>query len=358
MLGLVGHTEHGPKRSNTHDSSAAFQNDHAFVVLTRYHLGNAYLEQDCFPEAREALAKAWDSTLPERRGCSMLDGSRLIMLHFSITLSLCRCYIEQDPPDTDKAKGLALSVIQPYQTQAPQSDADQRLVIEALLSLARTAHMARYLATSYEICNHILHLIKELGLYKEDDMDEADLGVFRASFMDDIALHAEAEDGSVDERAFLAEFEEGSLLNKTKKESLSDNAGEKLFYKKAKDLRGKVCTICEKLEGDSSVRYLTSIMALSDSYQKVKNSPKAEEELKKAFERFRKTLGEYATKKTLKACQALGRLYLADKKMDKAREYHERAFQGFQKRHGTSNSFTSGAAYELGTVYFQSFRFT
>ncbi|KAF7931787.1 uncharacterized protein EAE98_004523 [Botrytis deweyae] len=326
LSGLENQARPSIQGFNTHDSLAAFQDHHVLLALTKYHLGQTYMEQDRYDHARDKFNEALKLNPAGRP-----EGSEL---YYSTTLALCKSYLERDKVDADKALKLAVSVIVANQTEIVGSDPDWHLLMEANLSVARALRATgetNNIDEASKICEYTLNLAKEQGLFgEESNLDEADLASFYASLYE-----------------------------------------EKKLYEEAKSLRGSVRDIVSELEGPTSLSYFKCSNTLAKTLQKngdfltsVDNHDEAQIEFENAiaefsavFKGFKEVLGEYATR-TLRTCQTLGTLHLALGQMEKAREFYDQAYQGYRKRYGINHRYTSTAAHKLGSVCYQSCKFT
>ncbi|RAL58201.1 hypothetical protein DID88_002304 [Monilinia fructigena] len=273
LSGLESQAQPSTQGSNTHNSLATFQDHHVLLALTRYHLGQTYMEQDRYDHARDKFKEALEVNPAGRPG-----GSEL---YYSITLALCKSYLERDKFDRKEATKLAVSVIVANQTKMVGSGLDWHLLIEAHLSLARALREAggtKDIDDAMRICEYIQNLAKDKRLFGEgNNSDEADLASFQAYLYED-----------------------------------------KKDYKAAKKLRGSVRDIVSKLEGSTSLSYFKCSNALAKTLQRNGDFLKAadkHDEAKKEFENaiaefsavvkgFKEILGEYATR-TLRTCQTL-----------------------------------------------------
>ncbi|GAB1314545.1 hypothetical protein MFIFM68171_04755 [Madurella fahalii] len=283
--------------------------EHTIVVLTRYYLGQLFIQQQKLNEAEHQLDHVRAFAAP---GPDQWESDRDV-LQLSVTCALGQISLTDRKADYAKAQEYFASVLKRCGSE-PEGDLI-RLAFQANLGLAKAYHGRKKTAKASSLCRKTLEKIILAKGSNPHDLDECKTRLFLGTvYQDQNQIHQ---------------------LSAAKEEI------EKAF-------RG-----LRFLEGERSLEYLQAARKLGIIYGLVGKNAEAEGILVDALESLNVAVGAYHPY-TLRTSWQLGRLYLAQRQLDGAMKACERAYQGFEKRaSGAERRQMAETAQTLGTVYLE-----
>ncbi|CAG1979866.1 unnamed protein product [Fusarium graminearum] len=337
LEGLTSHVESSRRRHENFGTQSAIGQNHPLIALTRYHLGEVFLEQERFKKAEPEFESALQ--IISARGIEARE------LRNVSRIALASCCLKHEVSNWKKGKEALDLVIADYEELSPTDDLHSRLAIEAQFLLAKAVYASIYeqgdqtniVNTAVNICYAAMANTKNLATYKEgSDLAEERFLSFLSTLCEDLEYFAESQ-----------------MHRKKSLEILKEVDGERslLWLKGAISL----VRISGKLRAKAKKDKPEELRESAESEQPLEKA-ECEDLLQRALKGFEEDLGEYSTK-TLKTCSFIGKFYLHHNEMENAEKYCIRAAEGFEKALGSCR-LTYKAAYTLGGIYNGNFKYT
>ncbi|UKZ65406.1 uncharacterized protein TrAtP1_006601 [Trichoderma atroviride] len=265
------------------------EREHLILVLVRYHLGLLFTKQQKFDDAQ----RQFDLALAV---VTRANNAGTDVLRLSILNALGQNSLSSRPPRLDMAEGYFSQVESQSQGRAEQQDMI-RLSIQAKLGRARSVYSTgkNGMDSAVRLLNAIIEQLDRIRTEAGNDLDECQVRLFLGRVFED-------------------------------KRKLPDAA-------KRVDLALKSLKI---LEGEESLTYLEAASKLGEIYERLDEKDEAETLLQMAADNW-----------------LLGKVYLAQRRLEEAREKVEWAYQGCEKALGGSHKQTASTAQTLGTIHLE-----